>query len=407
MMNKILQTILGAAVVLATACTDGFTSPTDVQVRLSVNIPADVNLPTLGQGSFSLYNISTGVTVAINTGSEPEAGVSVLPGLYDISYTATASLADGVVAEVRAIAACRELGPTSPAVNLEAFAIVPTDDLIIAEMFYTGTLQTSGNQYNGDQYFKLYNNTDHTIYADGLAIVESKFLTTQKFDYTPDIMAQAMSIDAVYLIPGSGREHPVEPGGSLLIADIAIDHRELNPNSFDLSHADFEWYDESTNPKYSDIDNPAVPNLDKWYCYTNTVWLLHNRGFKAYALARIPVDKQTYLENYRYSYEFNQVTAAGSFPMSGTCYKIPNEWICDVVTCSVASSYQWNVTAPSLDMGWTSCGTIDGDKNRYFHAVRRRVAATTPDGRVILCKTNDSGRDFIADATPSEIEKAL
>jgi hypothetical protein len=40
--------------------------------------------------------------------------------------------------------------------------------------------------------------------------------------------------------------------------------------------------------------------------------------------------------------------------MDETAVKILNEWITDAVNLSVQDSYQWVVTSPSLDMGWTS-----------------------------------------------------
>lgn len=401
MMNK---TILLLPALLLAACTDTGTDPLDISARLSVTMPDDVAASDLTGGSVSFYNVSNGVTTTVAAPDPSDISFSVLPGLYNISYSARTRLDNGVEADVRAQASGVTVTASSAPITLKAFAIVPTNDLIISELYFAGSLQTSGNQYNGDQYFKLYNNTDHTIYADGVTIFESQFLTTQKFNFTPDIMDEAVSVDALYTIPGSGRDYPIEPGRSILVADIAIDHRTINPNSIDLSHADFEWYDESTDPRNADIDNPAVPNLDKWYCYTYTVWILHNRGFKAYGIARIPVDKDTYLANYRYTYTYDQVTAAGTFPMSRDCYKLPNSWISDVVTLSVASEYKWNVCAPALDSGWTHCGSIDGDKNRYFHAVRRKLAYIADDGRAVLCKTNNSGHDFNPMVTPSEIE---
>ena len=64
-----------------------------------------------------------------------------------------------------------------------------------------------------------------------------------------------------------------------------------------------EWFDESNNPRFPDTDT-SVPNMDKWYCYTNTTFSLHNRGFRAYGIARIPVGKDQYLKDY-YWKEFN------------------------------------------------------------------------------------------------------
>ena len=135
---------------------------------------------------------------------------------------------------------------------------IESNDLIIAEIFFAGTLRPSGNQYYGDDYVKLYNNTNHVIYADGLTLFETKFTTTEKYDYTPNIMNEAVTVHALYTIPGSGTEHPVQPGEYMLLADTGIDHRQANSNSFDLSHADFEWYDLSTSPSSMDIDSPTV-----------------------------------------------------------------------------------------------------------------------------------------------------
>lgn len=280
-----------------------------------------------------------------------------------------------------------------------------SNDLVIAEIFFAGTQRPSGIQYIGDDYIKLYNNSDHVVYADGLTIFESEFLTTEKCEYTPDIMGEAMTVDALYTIPGSGTDHPVQPGEYLLIADTGIDHRELNPNSFDLSGADFEWYDVSSVPSSLDIDGTTVPNLDKWYCYTRSFFMLHNRGFKAYGIARIPVDKEEYLRDYLYDYEYVMTLPAGTFPMSESAYRLPNEWIVDVVNCSIASDFAWVVSDSSLDSGWTHCGEINADKNRFFKSVRRKLAGFDRNGIAILQDTNNSSEDFNADCVPSEIER--
>jgi hypothetical protein len=289
-------------------------------------------------------------------------------------------------------------------VVLNAYNNIESDDLIISEVFFAGTLQTSGNQYYGDDYVKLYNNTDHVIYADGLTFFESKFTTTEKYDYSPDIMNEAMTVQALYTIPGSGNDYPVQPGEYLLLADTGIDHRISNPNSFDLSNADFEWYDVSSNPNSLDIDGPTVTNLDKWYCYTLTYFMLHNRGFKAYGIARIPIDRDTYLKDYYYTYDYEMITAAGTFPMSQSSYRLPNEWIVDVVNCSVESNYAWCVCAPQLDCGWTYCGKINSDKTRFFRSVRRKMLYLNEDGNPVLKDTNNSSADFNPECIPSEIE---
>lgn len=351
---------------------------------------------------WTLHNVSNASDVTLHDDSI----ATVIPGLYDIKYTATAHAPNHADLQIIGMKQSVTVTGENCNVDVESHQTIPTNDLIISEIFFAGTLLPSGNPYYGDDYIMLYNNTDHVIYADGLSIVESKFTTTDKYDVTPDIMSEAMTVQAIYTIPGSGRDVAVAPGRTLLICDNGMDHRIANPLSFDLSNADFEWYDVSTSASHLDIDTP-VPNLDKWYCYTKSYWMLHNRGFRTYALARIPIDRSEYLADYLYTYSYEVATSAGSLPMSQTAYRLPNEWIVDAVTCSVAAKYAWQVCSPMLDSGWTYCGTHDHDTSRYFHSVRRKVQYVSPDGIEKLQDTNDSSADFIPMATPSMMQNPL
>jgi hypothetical protein len=404
MKNIFFKAFFAIAVMLvATACDESFAdgSSQDVcQVNVTVVAPDDLGDATVLNETYSFKNIATNRTTQFLSSDN----ISLIAGLYDVSYEAEVELAGGAHSTMRATLSSVNITNAVTNLTLEAYNNIENDDLIIVEVFFSGTLQSSGNQYYGDDYVKLYNNSDHVIYADGLTFFESKFTTTQKYEHTPDIMSEAMNVQALYTIPGSGTDHPVAPGEYLILADTGIDHRVANPNSFDLSNADFEWYDISTSPTNLDIDGPTVENLDKWYCYTLSFFILHNRGFKAYGIARIPVDKETYLTDYRYDYDYTLVTVAGTFPMSASAYKIPNDWIVDVVTCSVASDYAWNVCAPSLDCGWTHCGSIDKDKDRYFHSVRRKLLRIRDNGIPEFKDTNNSTEDFNPDCIASEIE---
>lgn len=384
------------------SCDDDFNDTVALPVDILISYPAEINADEVTDAHLTFRNLSSGQT---STFRHPSAsGISVHPGLYDVDFSATAKNSAGMTLDFNGVVRSVQIVSSGTTIRIPVYYNFPTDDLIISEVFFTGTLQNSGNGYLGDDYVKLYNNTDHVVYADGITLFESKFLTTEKFNYTPDIMNEAVTVQALYTIPGNGTEHPVEPGEYVLLADVGIDHRTVNPNSFSLEHADWEWYDKSSSASNLDIDSPLVPNLDKWYCYTNSFWMLHNRGFKAYGIARIPADKDEYLKNYRYSYNYEIVIEAGTFPMNQTAYKIPNEWVIDVVNCSVESEWKWDVTAPSLDSGWAFCGNINNDKTRYFHAVRRKLLFLRNDGTPVFRDTNNSSHDFNSYVTPSEIE---
>ncbi len=401
-MKKVIFMIISAVLTLLYGC-EKENGVNYVAVSVIVEYPADLISPQVVSEIFEFRNITTGNV----TSYDQRDGILLPAGLYDCSYTAEVKHlfgSDTLTASVQGMTRSVQLSPASSKVTVSSFVLEDKGDFIIQEVFYTGTLYPTGKQYNGTGYVRIYNNTDRVLYADGLAFMESKFSTTQKYDYTPDLLSSHMTVHAIYVIPGSGQEHPVAPGESLILCDTGIDHRLVNPNAFDLSHADFEWYDVSSSPSNLDIDSPTVPNLDKWYCYTNSFFILHNRGFKAWALARIPTDKETFLAENYYEYEYTMVLPAGTFPMSQKAYKVPNEWIVDAVNASVASEYVWNVTDASLDRGYTYCGEIDHDKTRYFKSVRRKLLYKTSDGRCVLKDTNNSTVDFNPNCIPSLIE---
>lgn len=264
---------------------------------------------------------------------------------------------------------------------------------VLGEIFCAGTANRQGSYYYADKYFVIYNNTDHVLYADSLVIAESDFLTTMKQEYTPDIMPTDMAVSAMYMIPGSGHDVPVQPGGKLLVVDNAVNHTVANPNSWDMTKADYEWYDESTNPQFTDIDNPNVPNLERIYSSTLTLWSPHSQGFKSYALARMHADRKTFLTDYMYDYTYHLVGQIGEADMTGSAYRLPNSWILDAVNMSVPKDFKWIVTSPTLDKGYTYCADFGWDASRYGKSVRRKVKAM--DGtRAILQDTNNSTDDF-------------
>lgn len=364
-------------------------------------LPEEFSNGKLNDLTLDIKDINTGKK---HTFSQEGNGTTIVAklnvGLYEIAAKANLVCRinnEEVKYNVNGLIQSLEVTQKEHSAEIPLFVQYDESGFVLAEIFFTGTLTPQGSQYFADKYFVIYNNSDKTLYADSLAIAESKFLTVMKEDYTPDIMDEAMAVQALYMIPGLGKSHPVEPGGSILICDNALNHKKANANSFDLTNADFEWADESTNPNISDVNNPRVPDLKKIYCSTKTVWSPHNRGFTSFALVKMGAKKDDYLANYKYDFTYDLVVDAGVYPMSGSCYKIPNEWIVDAVNCSIESLFTWLVVHPSLDRGWTHCGKIDFDNSRYGLSVRRKVVSRTPEGVAKLKDTNNSTVDFDAE----------
>src|SRR5574344_270326 len=280
---SVMALLLCAISLIVTSCSKDDAVP-DVNYVVKLDMPINVNTPVLKNGTATLTNVQNGSTYAISnftlSGTQYIGTVTVPQGSYNVSVTGNITYQlDGteVNSEVKAESSNVAIAEQTATSTMSLTTYNAQQGFVISEIFFTGSLTPEGKQYSGDQYFKITNNSSETLYADGIALLESSFLTVSKYDYTPDLMSQAMTVDAIYCIPGTGKEHPVLPGKSLIIALNAINHKEANSKSIDLSKADFEFYDESSNSRFLDTDNTNVPNLDKWYCYTATYFGLHNR----------------------------------------------------------------------------------------------------------------------------------
>lgn len=156
---------------------DDSTAADATLVNLTIVHPDDLEADaTVDHEHIEFYNISNGRTSEFGSGTE----IRLTPGLYDIDYTAQVHSSSGSTSTLRATARSIQIGGDMQTVQLQSYNTIESDDLIIAEIFFAGTMRSSGNQYYGDDYIKLYNNTDHTVYADGLTLFETKFTTTDK-----------------------------------------------------------------------------------------------------------------------------------------------------------------------------------------------------------------------------------
>ena len=106
----------------------------------------------------------------------------------------------------------------------------PEDDksgLVISEIYAAGSLNAAGTGGVRDAFIRIYNNSDKVQYADGLGIVESDFVNAKTNDYeilTPaNDRAKNFTVGTVWVIPGSGKDVPVNPGEYITVADQAID----------------------------------------------------------------------------------------------------------------------------------------------------------------------------------------
>ena len=143
----------------------------------------------------------------------------------------------------------------------------------LAKRFYT--------RVDNDQYITIYNPSKQTLYLDSLAIVTNQIDPRIIFEFAPgdNFVNSYYGVNSIMCFPGKGKDFPVKPGQTIVIANHAVDHAKdyekyLDDNGenlkeyegidqfLDLSKADFEWSpstDKNNNPNVPDL-TPITPN---------------------------------------------------------------------------------------------------------------------------------------------------
>ncbi|WP_420637345.1 hypothetical protein [Candidatus Palauibacter sp.] len=206
-----------------------------------------------------------GTDFAWETAVTDDRGTAYLPqlvsGRYRVAVYRPLTDAESAQAGVAALASGRiaEVVGGGTEATME---LVPNrvGALVISEI-YAPSPPVAELRYNFHMYFELYNNSQQTVFLDGLtfgrvqlndiATPETSCAESARLRKDPD----GVWAEYLHRFPGSGGEYPVAPGDAVVVALDAIDHSVVDPRFPDLSNADFELLGSG------DVDNPAVPNL--------------------------------------------------------------------------------------------------------------------------------------------------
>ena len=282
------------------------------------------------------------------------------------------------------------------AVKIDLVMADNTGGFVFKEIYFSGSKTPDGKSYPSDQFHEIYNNTNDTLYADKLCIGVLQQTGSNPNNWVNadgSIMDELPVTYQVWIVPGNGKDHPVYPGKSLVIAQDGIDHKgdpNGNPASpVDLSKADWETYVEAPG---KDVDAPGVPNLIMMYTTSagNVDWTTSVSG-SATILFRLPVDWQTYVAN-----AANFKTSPGTTSTIKYFMVNKSNVIDAVEIVSVDETKRYKRLPTSLDAGYTY---LDGGS--YCSKSIRRKAKMVVGGRVIYKDTNNSTVDFLHDLTPT------
>jgi len=352
---------------------------------------------------------------------------SISPGSYDISASIEISASEystltGETVSKNVVFNASEKARTITIENGQSIHLKliagPTGPWVIKQIYFSGSNTTTGASFR-DQFIEIYNNSDSVLYADSLYIGEALGIQNftavniyrqpnSQYDWSK---AQGMptNIDAnndyiytraLLMIPGTGKQYPVQPGNSIVLAQTAVNHKAPFTGSdgkviaardpsltIDLSGADFEAYYAPFLPRplASDIDNPLVPNVDV-LSYNGTDLILETSGRMGYIIFKNP--GTTAIKDLpKYPYP----TIAPPSASADRYYQIPRSFIIDAVETqtNVATSRIPKKLIASLDALYTYV------PNGIYssQSVIRKTEAIV-NGRIILKDTNNSAEDF-------------
>ena len=271
-----------------------------------------------------LTDTSTGQTYEATTSDEGKASLQLLPGTYNIEVSKSLTKAQnntlfGFDNEAN-FAASKQGVTVSKEANSISFKMSTArmGDLVIKQLYYTGSdIKTAAKYY--DNFFEVHNNSSDTIYLDGIYFAKvtvsanaksnqnkKGFDAEGKYDWKQaeglESLGEKANTDYVYAktviaFPGSGKEYPLAPGKSKIVAASARNHKEpiagqpvKQPDlTIDLSRAHFEVYLDPSfvkDGKTLDTDNPAVDNMVILHKSGGKDFLLDTHGREAYILFR-------------------------------------------------------------------------------------------------------------------------
>lgn len=285
-----------------------------------------------------------------------------------------------------------------------ALVYASKSSLIFKEVYYTGVM----SYYFKDAFYEIYNNSDEVQYLDGLILgvvdngvpvdVETS-ASSVWVDESGNLINRYPMHSFTMYFPGQGKEYPLAPGKSVVVAVSAIDHsaRELSDEEdvaspVNLAHADWEMY--ATGKTILLTDNPDVPDLK--FAYKNMgIQFMPATSGQALILAKLP--KDSLMENFLMNMG-NFMIKPGTSKMSPHLM-IPSEYVLDaidIVPMSQAERFKHILSKDDMGMVWVNAtgGEFESNASYSGKSLRRKVE-TIIGGRVVFKDTNNSSEDFI------------
>ena len=341
--------------------------------------------PSPGEYKLTVTNIGTEEVRNFTVAPASTESFELIPGVYNITAQAhgsRAGIAYNYIGTVSSVTLSKPEGETTT-IQVTASA---SSALVFKEIHYNASkaLGSATGRYLKDTFFEIYNNSEETVYVDGICLGDPLSYKVYDFsDKLPNASDYVFIGTYVWQIPGSGSDYPVGPGESFIIAASAIDHTQA-AESLDLSTAEFECICDKYKDKGGQTDANAVNMIlactikesalgNQFGRFIDGAWVIFYPS--------VPLRKDgEYLEsNHANNYGLEILKAD----------------ILDAVDFLKTENPDDKRLEPELDAGWLKCETTGGNQS-----VVRKVASTHADGSIVLQDTNNTSEDFTISDKP-------
>jgi len=356
------------------------------QLGWTAGIPgAEVSVVQSGSGgSGQTFTTSATGTVSINALQSGTYRISVRR-LFTGAETARLGAGSDAVAFVGENEVAVSSSPGSATVSIPASY---RRSLVISEWSFRLKYTPGGFSTETAGFLELYNNSDATVYLDGVIIADAYFQAVDYPNFSCALTEPFRNDPAglwtrfVAAFPGKGRDLPLAPGANVVIATDAIDHRAFDPDLVDLRGANFEFIGTA------DVDNPTVPNM-----------IDHSLAdfFGGHGLSfRSPLGGVTAVGA---AVDPGTLMRSGVPPNGRQYLRVPRSTLLDVM--ATGSQFQLNNPTHTLcpqilnvAMDRKAGFFLLDSPTDYQQSIGRKVLMKLPGGRIILQHTRTSANDY-------------
>jgi hypothetical protein len=257
-------------------------------------------------------------------------------------------------------------------------------DIVIGKIASAGSKDVNNRTYAAGKYLELYNQSDNDVDVSGLYIGLLDSSNPQPFtlDNLHEKFADSVVIvKQVFRIPADA-PFVVPSGGTVVLTNSAVDHRDVSALEQDLSTADFEAKDESGRT----VNNPATPALLTVFTNSggNATMNLVQGGPCGIIIFRTDENLADWQPTYAYGKEKGQ-----------QYLPVPKRLILDGVDYLKNKSTGVDLSSKRLydniDAGYVVINSMSGWTGEVVY---RRTAKRGTNGQKILMDTNNSLNDF-------------